>query len=107
MRLLTSAAFVLLLPTASFACSTTADDADRLSCYDDRYKAVQMIRCTDAGGLALCEVTSPTADDMVSCTAFDSANAPIARGMGMAGSGILFSDLDASKIAHLDCEITL
>lgn len=106
MRLLICSAFVLLVPAVSFACSDTANDAERLSCYDEKYRAVQMIRCTDVAGTALCEVTSPSAENLVSCTAFDTAATPIARGVGMAGSGILFSELDASKIASLDCEIT-
>lgn len=95
---------VLAAPTASLACSTITDDDQRLACYDEHMSSAKMIRCTDLAGDALCEVTSSKADVGVSCVAYDASNKPIARGIGMSAAGIIYTELNAKEIDHLDCE---
>ena len=99
------ATLIFLVPGAATACSAIADDAERLACYDGQYRDVKLIRCTDAMGTAICEVLSPSADNMVSCVAMDKEGKPIARGVGASGGGGMFSELDAALIAGLDCQL--
>lgn len=99
------AALLFLAPGVAAACSAITDDTERLACYDGQYREVKLIRCTDAMGTAICEVLSPSADNMVSCVAMDKEGKPIARGVGASGGGVMFSELDAALIAGLDCQL--
>lgn len=103
MRLATFVTFCLCCASTAQACSSIENDGDRLSCYDSRYRTIELIRCTDLLGTALCEVLTPSASDLISCVAYSAEGKPLGRAAGFGSAGVHFNDLDAANIDHLDC----
>lgn len=62
------------------------------------------IRCTDAGGTAVCDLVTDGSDRRMTCIALDAQGSPIAStGTFASLPQVLFSDLDASRIATVAC----
>lgn len=106
MRTAAIAAIVTITGSAAAACSAVEDDAARLACYDARYSDVSLIRCTQAGRHASCDLLTPSADTFASCVVFDASGEPIARNTASGTSGLPLMDMDADSVASIDCEIT-
>lgn len=103
MRTAAIAAIVAMTGSAAVACSAVEDDAARLACYDDAHADVSLIRCTDIGGTAKCDILTPSPSDLLSCTIYGADGKPIARESAFGGSGLIIRDMAASDIDHIDC----
>ncbi|WP_277022265.1 hypothetical protein [Paracoccus hibiscisoli] len=106
MQTAVAAAVLMFSATAALSCSAISDDAARLACFDQRYSAVSLIRCTQAGSHASCDLLTPSPDTRASCVVFDAEGEPIARNSASGSIGLPLMNVDAGLIASVDCEIT-